>query len=274
MDSYAGKTVLITGASSGIGLAMAHELAKRGAKVILTARTTSVLDTEAESIRSLGHEAYVFTADLSLPNSAEKLYTEVLEAGLSIDLLINNAGYGRWGDFIEFEREDYNAMVQLNITSLTELCHLAIPDLIKKGGGGIINVGSTASFVPIPFSAVYGSTKAYVLMFSEALRYEVAEKNINVMALCPGATKSKFSQVAVEKASEELKKFNADLVQKDQAGDSSESVAVEGLNAFLQNKSYVITGKANKKFAWLPRILPRDKIVKMAGDTFKKRLLK
>lgn len=274
MDSYEGKTALVTGASSGIGLAMAHELSNRGAIVIMAARSRDKLNSEAELIRKNGHEAHVFTSDLSQPNSAEKLYREVVNAGLNIDLLVNNAGYGRWGDFTEFDRDDYSLMVQLNITSLTDLCHLAIPDMISKGGGGIINVGSTASFVPVPYSAVYGATKAYVLMFSESIRYEYADKNINVMALCPGATKSNFSTVAAANSSEELQKLNAKIAKDTQSGETSEEVAIEGLDVFLQNKSYVLTGKSNKKMAIVPRFVTREKMLKMAGDGFRKRVLK
>jgi len=268
------KTALITGASSGIGLAMAHELSKRGATVIIAARSRDKLDAEAEVIRKNGKVARVFTSDLSLPNSAEKLYQEIASAVLNIDLLVNNTDYGRWGDFTEFDREDYGLMVQLDITSLSDLCHLAIPDMISKGGGGIINAGSTASFVPVPYSAVYGASKACVLMFSESIRYEYTDKNINVMAPCPGATKSNFSQVASANSSEELKKLNAKIAEDAGSGETSEEVAIEGLDVFLQNKSYVLTGKSNKKMAIVPRFLSREKMLKMTGDGFRKRVLK
>lgn len=211
---------------------------------------------------------------MSLPNSAEKLYQEITSAGLNIDLLVNNAGYGRWGDFTEFDREDYGLMVQLNIKSLTDLYHLAIPDMIPKDGGGIINVGSTASFVPMPYSAVYGASKAYALMFSESIRYEYAGQNINVMALRPGAIKSNFSTVATANSSEELKKLNAKIAEDADSGETSEKVAIEGLDVFLQNKSYLLTGKSNKKMAIVPRFLSREKMLKMTGDGFSKRVLK
>ena len=274
MNSYKGKTALITGASSGIGLAMAHELSKRGAIVVMAARSRDKLDIEAQVIRKNGNQAHTFTTDLSLPNSAEKLYRKVISAGLNIDLLVNNAGYGRWGDFTEFDCEDYGLMIQLNITSLTDLCHLAIPDMISKGGGGIINVGSTASFVPVPYSAVYGASKACVLMFSESIRYEYADQHINVMALCPGATKSNFSTVATANSSVELQKLNAKIADDTQSGETSKEVAVEGLDVFLQNKSFVLTGKSNKKMGIVPRFLTRKKMLKIVGDGFRKRVLK
>jgi len=274
MNSYKGKTALITGASSGIGLAMAHELSKRGAIVVMAARSRDKLDIEAQVIRKNGNQAHTFTTDLSLPNSAEKLYRNVISAGLNIDLLVNNAGYGRWGAFTEVDCEDYGLMIQLNITSLTDLCHLAIPDMISKGGGGIINVGSTASFVPVPYSAVYGASKAYVLMFSESIRYEYADQHINVMALCPGATKSNFSTVATANSSVELQKLNAKIADDTQSGETSEEVAVEGLDVFLQNKSFVLTNKKKKKMGIVPRFLTRKKMLKKVGDGFRKRGLK
>ena len=133
MDSFQDKTALVTGASSGIGLALAQELAKRGAHLILSARSGDKLDALAQEIRASGRKAAVFTADLSEPGSAKKLYDEIAAAGLQVDLLVNNAGYGRWGDFLSFDSGDYQRMIHLNINSLTELCYLAIPDMAGKG---------------------------------------------------------------------------------------------------------------------------------------------
>jgi hypothetical protein len=165
-------------------------------------------------------------------------------------------------------------MIQLNITSLTELCHLAIPDMVARGNGGVINIGSTASFLPVPFASVYSASKAYVLLFSEAIRYEYADKGVRVMTLCPGATATDFSRVASEKSSAELRDLNAKLAESGQAGMSGEEVAIEGLDAFLENRVYKVTGKENKKFALLPRFLSRDRALKMAGDAFRKRVAK
>ena len=199
-----------------------------------------------------------------------KLYDQIKSAGLSIDILINNAGYGRWGDLTSHDRDDYTKMLQLNITTLTDLCHLYIPDMVTQGGGGIINVGSMASLSPIPYASVYSSSKAYVLMFSEALRYEYAESNVRVMASCPGATDSNFRNIATEKSSERLKQRVSKLKGEGQVGDTCEKVSQETLDAFLQNKHYVVPGKGNSKFAFLPRILSRAKVLKFTGDAFKK----
>ena len=221
--TFTDKTVLVTGASSGIGLAISEELAKRGANLILVARSKDKLNEVAVSVRKTGSEAHVFTSDLSVPNAAKELHTVVFQAGLSVDLLINNAGYGRWGEFTSFDRMDYAKMIQLNITSLTDLCHLFISDMVKKGSGGIINVGSMASFGPVPYANVYSSTKAYVLNFTEALRYEYEEKGIQIMALCPGGTQSNFATNATEKSKELQERANK--MERSNAYISAEAVA-------------------------------------------------
>tara|TARA_B100001175_G_scaffold312381_1_gene318262 strand:- start:277 stop:1101 length:825 start_codon:yes stop_codon:yes gene_type:complete len=270
MDTYKNKIALITGASTGIGKAMAIDLAAQGAELIITARSKEKLDALAMEIQTRGGKAHVFIQDLSQPNSANKLHQQITEASLGVDLLINNAGYGRWGQFGDFTKDDYAQMIQLNITSLSDLCHLFLPAMVNKGEGGIINIGSSASFLPVPYASVYSSTKAYVLMFSEALRYEYADRNIRIMASCPGATDSNFRNIASEKSSERLKKRISKMKDEGHVGDSCDRVSKETLEAFLQNKHYVVPGKGNSKFAFLPRILSRARVLKITGDTFKK----
>ena len=191
-----------------------------------------------------------------------------LAAGLDVDLLINNAGYGRWGQFREFQRDDYAAMIQLNITSLTDLCHLFMPAMVEKGEGGVINIGSSASFLPVPYASVYSSTKAYVLMFSEALRYEYSDSNVRIMASCPGATDSNFRNVATEKSSDRLKQRISKLKMMVKLEIHVKEFQ-ETLDAFLKNKHYVVPGKGNSKFAFLPRILSRARVLKFTGDALK-----
>ena len=271
MSIYDGKKVLITGASAGIGYALSEELAKRGSEVIVTARRKDRLETLAQEIEKTGGKAHIFVEDLSMPESGKKLYDQIKSAGLNIDILINNAGYGRFGELTSHERDDYSKMLQLNVTTLTDLCHLYIPDMITQGGGGIINVGSMASLSPIPYASVYASSKAYILMFSEAIRYEYQEKGINVMALLPGGTESEFARVATEK-SEVLSKRYQKRVGTAAGGtmQTSLEVAIECLDAFEKNKQYLICGSRNRFLYKLTRIMSRQLVLKMTGKIFKK----
>ena len=148
MNSYKDKLALVTGASTGIGYAIAKELAQRGANLIIsaTARSEEKLYSLSAEIKDLGSDCYIFLEDLSKLNSGRSLYDQIKSENLHVDLLVNNAGYGRWGIFHDVEMDDYADMIQLNITSLSELSHLFIPDMISKGEGGIINVGSAVSY--------------------------------------------------------------------------------------------------------------------------------
>ena len=262
---------LITGASSGIGSEIATTLAKKGFNIILTARREERLIALSKELQD-NHGVHVdyVTGDLASPQTPQEIYNFCKEKNYEVEILVNNAGYGRWGQFGEFNRDDYATMIQLNITSLTDLCHLFMPAMVTKGGGGVINIGSSASFLPVPYASVYSSTKAYVLMFSEALRYEYANSNIRVMASCPGATDSNFRNVASEKSSEQLQQRISKLKGSGQVGDTCEKVSQETLDAFLLNKHYIVPGKGNSKFAFLPRILSRARVLKLTGDTFKK----
>lgn len=269
-SSYKGKTVLITGASSGIGLSLTKQLALKGAELILVARSQEVLEQTAQNIRDKGGKAHVIAEDLSQSGSAEKVYEQVNELGLSIDLLINNAGYGRWGDFDEFEFSDYEQMIQLNITTLTELCKLFMRDMLARRQGGVINTSSTGGLGPVPYSAVYAATKAYVLNFSEALTYEYQAKGIQVMALCPGGTESKFAEVASEKSAETRANALKRIADPKANYLSSDAVAKECLEAFSAGKLYHITGKSNRRMYAIAKHLSRQTVLKLTGNLFKK----
>ena len=271
MSIYKEKKVLITGASAGIGYALSEELAKRGAEVIITARRQDRLEELAKKIESAGGKVHIFTEDLSLPESGMKLYDQIKSAGLKVDILINNAGYGRWGELTSHERDDYSKMLQLNVTTLTDLCHLYIPDMIAQGGGGIINVGSMASLSPIPYASVYSSSKAYVLMFSEAVRFEYQDKGIKVMALLPGGTESEFASVATEKSEKLTKRYQQR--EGTAAGgnmQTSQEVAIECLEAFEKNKQFILCGSRNRFLYNLTKLMSRKRVLAMTGKLFKK----
>ena len=258
MKSYTAKTALVTGASAGIGRSLAIDLAARGAKLILVARSADALEDLAGELRTThGTEVAVIAMDLARPGAAADLHAAVTARGLSVDLLVNNAGFGKWGAFGDIDMATYVGMIDLNITTLVALCHVFLPDMAARGDCGILNVGSTASFVPVPWSTVYAATKAFVLSFSEALSLEYRDRGVQVTALCPGATASNFAIVANPAA------------QPDGTDATPDSVARIGLNALLAGRISVIPGAGNQMIALLPRLLPRGLVLRAVGRVWR-----
>ncbi len=196
MFAYRGKTALVTGASAGIGAEFARALAARGSDVILVARSQERLRALADELaRDFGVRAEVIAADLTRADAARDLYAEAEVRGLTVDLLINNAGFGTHGPFETLAPARDHAEVMLNVAAVVDLTHLFLPAMLKRGDGAVINVASTASFQPVPYMAVYGATKAFVLSFSEALWAECRGRGVRVLALCPGTTATEFFDV-------------------------------------------------------------------------------
>ena len=195
MDSYFGRTVLVTGASSGIGEAMARQLALRKARLVLTARSEDKLRALAGEFRRLGADAAVYAHDLGQPGAAAALWDR-LDEDHRPDVLINNAGFGEVGRFVTNAPDEVEGMITLNATALAVLTRLALPEMLRRGFGGVLNVASTAAFVPAPYFAVYAATKAFVLSFSEALHAECDGTGVAVSCLCPGATRTGFGERA------------------------------------------------------------------------------
>lgn len=192
------STVLITGASSGLGEEYALQLARRTDRLVLTARRTDLLEALANRIL-LAHPALrvtVMTADLAKSEDRDGLLEKLEEKGLVPDLLVNNAGLGDYGEFATADWAKLEKMLRVNVEALTHLAHLVVPGMIRLGGGAIVNVSSLASLLPIPDFAVYAATKAYVTSFSEALRIELREHGIPVLAVCPGPVHTEFGLVA------------------------------------------------------------------------------
>ena len=261
MKSYKGKTSLVTGASLGIGKALAEDLAARGSNLILVARSLDKLEALAASIRAQqGVRVDVIAADLAQAGATAKLFADVEAKGLKVDVLVNNAGFGKWGRFEDDDLATYGEMIDLNIRAVVDLCRLFMPGMAARGDCAVLNIGSTASFIPVPWASVYGATKAFVLSLSEALSYEYKGRGVQVTALCPGNTVTNFANVA-----------NAAADKSKDTGDSPEMVARTGLDALIKGRGYVISGN-NKIVGFLPRLLSRQRVLSIAGETWKKRL--
>ncbi len=262
MQSVTYKNILITGASSGIGKSFAYQFAEQWANLILVARSGDELEKiklDLESTYKVSVTTIVL--DLAQPGAGEHLYALMQEKWLQVDVLVNNAGFGRWETFEDVSRETYHEMIQLNITTLMDLCHLYLTDMKKRNAWGIINVASAAAFVPVPYAAVYGATKSFVLDFTEALRAECYGLDITITCLCPSGTTSRFSEIA----------RGGRKSEKKEAGyESAESVVKKGIQGFLSGAQTVVTGSSKWQVLMLPRIFSRKMVLKIAHDVFKK----
>jgi hypothetical protein len=255
------ETVLITGASSGIGLELAKCFAADGCRLILVARSQDTLEKLAEELRCKNKiEAVVLIADLSLPETPKLIFEKLSAQNISVDLLVNNAGFGLHGAFAELPLQRQLEMLQVNITALTELAGLFLPGMIARRRGGILNVGSVAGFLPGPGMAVYYSTKAYVLSFTEALAEELAGTGLTVTVLCPGPTATNFSQVA---RGQKLRRIQTSKM-------SAETVAHCGHRVYRHGRVLAVPGFGNHFLIFLTRIMPRwfvRKSVKFFNNT-------
>ena len=257
MNGANGETVLVTGASSGIGLELAKCFAADGSRLVLVARNTEALQSLADELcRSHNIEASVLTADLSLRETPERIFKELQGRGTTVDVLVNNAAFGAWGKFTGLPLQRQLEMLQVNVTALIELTGLFLPDMVRRRRGGILNVASVAGFVPGPGMAVYYATKACVLSFTEALAEELAGTNVTVTALCPGPTITNFGKAAnIDKEARMLR----------MARMSAEAVARYGHRAFRKKKVVAVPGLQNRLLILLARCAPRFIVRKMAG---------
>ena len=189
------RCALVTGASAGLGEEFVRQLAGRVERLVLVARRRERLESLAKELAEQA-EIHVIEADLSQVGEREKLPAELAAKGWSVDLLVNNAGLGDYGEFVTSDWKANEAMLRVNIEALTHMVHLFLPDMIAAKAGAIVNVSSLASTLPIPDFAVYAATKAYVSSFSEALRIEVADHGVEVLSVCPGPVKTEFGKVA------------------------------------------------------------------------------
>lgn len=250
---------LITGASSGIGECFARALAGRGRDLVLVARSQDKLAALARDLATKGAvQAEVVALDLSEAGAAARLAQLLGERQFAIDLLVNNAGFGAQGEFWRLPLERQSEMLRLNIQALVELTHLLLPAMIERRHGAIVNVSSTASFQPIPYTAVYSASKAFVTSFSMALAEELRPRGVRVVTLCPGGTRTNF--------------FDASQYEKrDFAGglQTPEEVVRVGLKTLDRGGGLAISGLINKFQVASQRLAPRALVVRVAGQMFR-----
>lgn len=265
------QTALITGASFGIGRALAHQFATHGYDVVLVARNEAALADVARALangavnsdesrpthaagaaagagRSQTPRVHIITADLTQPHSGRALFERLKADNMQVDVLVNNAGFGLQGPFAELPLDRQIDMLQLNVVALTELTRLFLPELLARRTGGVLNVASTAAFQPGPLMAVYYATKAYVLSLTEAIAEEVAGNGVKVSCLCPGPTVTEFATRAGMTGTNLFKT----------GGMSAEDVAREGFDAWNRGQVLCIAGGTNRRATMLVRLMPRS----------------
>jgi uncharacterized protein len=254
---FAGSTVIITGASAGIGCEFARQLAPAARKMILVARRSDRLEAVESELKAINPDLELFGRPLDLRDQVrlERFCDWLDESGLSIDFLINNAGVGDHGPFVEGNWERVGSMLQVNVQALTYLTFRILPAMRTAGNGAILNVGSVAGLLPLPNSAVYAATKAYVISFSEGIRAELRSSNISVTALCPGPVETEFLSGATRGTAR----------QKHTAPDffvvSTQEVVRQALEAVVHDRARVIPGLkvslAMSAIAFLPMFIKR-----------------
>ena len=259
MSGANSETVLVTGASSGIGLELAKCFAAEGSRLVLVARNTEALESLADELRRTHKvEALVLTADLAQPETPERIFNELQGRGIMVDVLVNNAGFGAWGRFAELSLPRQLEMLQVNITALVHLTGLFLPGMLQRRRGGILNVASVAGFVPGPGMAVYYATKACVVSLTEALAEELAGTSVTITALCPGPTLTNFGNAAQFR--EEGRKIRIATM-------SAKAVARYGHRSFRRGKVVAVPGLQNRLIVLFSRFLPRSVVRKMAGKS-------
>ena len=254
---FKGKTAVITGASSGIGLAYAFEFAKRGSNLVLVARSQDALEKLAADIKKrYSVDVQVIPQDLAMVSAGEELLTKLTKLGVSTDILVNNAGFGTNNRVAKEDRNKIRQEILLNVVTLVDLTVAVLPDLLKKNAGAIINIGSTASFQPVPGMAVYAATKAFVRSFTEALWGEVQGTGVKVLTVNPGATATEFFNVAEANPAGKLAPVS-DVV----------NATFKALDSKTTKPSIVVGGQ-NALMAGLTKFIPKKVVIGVAAKLF------
>jgi hypothetical protein len=260
-------TALVTGASAGIGAAIAREFAAHGFDLVLTARRADRLEVLAQEFAAAyGCTAHVIVADLSDPAAPARIFDEVTRAGLTVDALVNNAGYGLPGGFLASGWEEHRAFIQVMVTSVAELCHRFAPGMVARHRGFIINVGSVAGLVPATAGhTLYGAAKALVIRFSESLALELGPHGVNVTVLCPGFTYSEFHDVNGMRS-------QVSGLPRWMWMDAG-TVARQAYDAVMRGDSVCVNGRVNRAIVALAHYTPQwivSRVTKRAGKKFRR----
>ena len=254
---------LVTGASRGIGRALALELAQAGWDVVLTARDEEALREVAREVEAEGRRSRIIVSDLGDPHGVEALVQALTETETQVEVLVNNAGIGDYGPFVDADPHRMATMVHLNVTAVTALTRHLLPGLVARGRGRVLNVASTAAFQPGPLMAVYYASKAYVLSLSEALQDELRGTGVTVTALCPGPTRSHFHARAGMEGSPLASGFPMG---------SSRRVARAGVRAMLRGKAVAVPGVLNRIHVFFVRFIPRNLVPRIVRRVQKVRV--
>ncbi len=260
MTPWKGKWALVTGASAGIGVALARELAAGGTNLVLTARRKERLVKLARELAA-SHKisAEILAADLAQPKAPEEILAFTQAKKIEIDLLVNNAGFGSYGEFTSSDTTRLLDMVQVNCAAVVHLTRLYLPDMVKRRRGDVLIVASTASFQAVPYLSTYAATKAFDLLLAEGLAEEMKPHGVRVCALCPGSTESEFHEVAGQSG----------VVAAMRNRETAEKVARVGLQALAAGKSYVISGIGNYLGAHAQRLAPRGLVTRITARIFR-----
>ena len=260
MTPWSGKWALVTGASAGIGAALAEELAHDGTNLVLTARRRERLEELAQKVETAHKiQTKIFVADLTQANAPEKIFQFTKEQGIEVELLINNAGFGAYGEFQTVETRKLTEMVQVNCAAVVHLTRLYLPEMVARRHGDVLVVASTASFQSVPYLSTYAATKAFDLLFAEGLAEEMKPYGVRVCALCPGSTESEFAEVAGQSHIAATRVNRA----------TAEKVAQTGLRALAAGKSYVISGLGNYLGMLGQRLVSRRMVARVAARMFR-----
>jgi short-subunit dehydrogenase len=258
MDRWRGKWALVTGASAGIGLEFARQLAAGGAHLVLTARRQDRLEKIAQELASKhGIRAETVAADLGITDEAGHIFGFTSAKKIEVELLVNNAGFGVYGEFSKADLGHQLEMVQVNCSAMVHLTHMYLPSMIARRHGDILIVASIAGFQAVPFFSIYAATKGFDLLFAEGLAEEVRPYGVRVCALCPGSTDSEFHAVA----GTPRRSFKS--------RETAEKVARVGLQAIEKGKSYVISGAKNYLLTHGERLSPRSLVTKIAAKMYR-----